>query len=95
MPAKATKRRLWKTVKGAELVEGKGEVATEQGQEQEQRSSRPKYWVSERSVGEFHRAFSFSSRVDQDSVTASLKNGVLSVVVPNAASYQAKRINVD
>lgn len=56
---------------------------------------RPKYWVSERSVGEFHRAFSFPSRVNQDEVKASLKNGILSVVIPKAPSYQAKRINVN
>ena len=61
----------------------------------QQQQHRPKYWVSERSVGEFHRAFSFPSRVDQDSVKANLKNGVLSVVVPKAPSYKAKRINVD
>ena len=60
-----------------------------------QRQPRPKYWVSERSVGEFHRAFTFPSRVDQDSVKASLKNGILSVVIPKAPSYQAKRINVE
>ena len=40
------------------------------------------YWVSERSVGEFARSFSFPNRVDQDSVKASLKNGILSVTVP-------------
>ncbi|KAI9792892.1 MAG: hypothetical protein M1833_001004 [Piccolia ochrophora] len=54
-----------------------------------------KYWVSERSVGEFHRSFSFPSRVDQDTVKASLKNGILSVVVPKAAAHQSRRINID
>lgn len=62
---------------------------------EKERAQRPKYWVSERSVGEFHRAFSFPSRVNQDEVKASLKNGILSVVIPKAPSYQAKRINVD
>ena len=60
-----------------------------------QQQHRPKYWVSERSVGEFRRAFSYPSRVDQDSVKASLKNGILSVVVPKAPSYKAKRINIE
>lgn len=54
-----------------------------------------KYWVTERSVGEFHRSFSFPSRVDQDSVKASLKNGILSVVVPKAKATQSRRINVE
>lgn len=41
-----------------------------------------RYWVSERSVGEFQRTFSFPGKVDRDAVKASLKNGILSVVVP-------------
>ena len=56
---------------------------------------RPRYWVSERSVGEFHRAFSFPSRVDQDAVKASLKNGILSVTVPKMTHHEAKRITVE
>lgn len=55
----------------------------------------PKYWVSERSVGEFHRAFTFPSRVDQDAVKAKLTNGILSVVVPKASEHKSKRINVE
>jgi len=55
----------------------------------------PKYWVSERSVGEFHRAFTFPSLVDQDKVKANLKNGVLSVVIPKATHHEAKRIMVE
>lgn len=49
-----------------------------------------KYWVSERSVGEFRRTFSFPGKVDQEAVKASLKNGILSVVVPKAAKQQRK-----
>ena len=55
----------------------------------------PKYWVSERSVGEFHRAFTFPSLVDQDAVKANLKNGILSVVIPKATHHEAKRILVE
>ena len=57
--------------------------------------SQSKYWVSERSVGEFHRTFSFPTRVDQDAVKASLKNGILSVVVPKAAAPQSKKITIE
>lgn len=49
-----------------------------------------KYWVSERSVGEFRRTFSFPGKVDQEAVKASLKNGILSIVVPKAAKQQRK-----
>lgn len=54
-----------------------------------------RYWVSERSVGEFQRTFSFPARVDQDSVKASLRNGILSIVVPKAAAPVSRRINVE
>ncbi|RAL00755.1 Hsp20/alpha crystallin family protein [Aspergillus ibericus CBS 121593] len=53
------------------------------------------YWHSERSVGEFHRTFSFPSRVSQDDVKASLKNGVLSIFVPKAAAPVAKKITIE
>ncbi|KAJ4301184.1 hypothetical protein N0V90_003275 [Kalmusia sp. IMI 367209] len=55
----------------------------------------PKYWVSERSVGEFHRSFSFPQRVDQDAVKASLKNGILSIVVPKGKALQPRRVNIE
>ncbi|KAI9724438.1 MAG: hypothetical protein M1812_000506 [Candelaria pacifica] len=54
-----------------------------------------RYWVSERSVGEFHRSFNFPSRVDQDAVKASLKNGILSIVVPKSSAPISKRINIE
>jgi HSP20 family molecular chaperone IbpA len=57
--------------------------------------NKPKYWVSERSVGEFHRSFSFPSRVDQDHVKASLKNGVLSVLVPKAKVGTPRRVEIE
>ncbi|OCL08940.1 HSP20-like chaperone [Glonium stellatum] len=55
----------------------------------------PKYWVTERSVGEFHRSFSFPTRVDQDGVKASLKNGILSIVVPKAQAPKPRKINIE
>jgi HSP20 family protein len=58
-------------------------------------SDKPRYWVSERSVGEFHRSFAFPARVDQDAVKASLKNGILSVVVPKQSAPAARKINIE
>lgn len=54
-----------------------------------------RYWVSERSIGEFHRDFSFPGRVDQDKVRASLKNGILSVVVPKVTVTGSKKITIE
>ncbi|KAK3299120.1 small heat shock protein [Chaetomium fimeti] len=54
-----------------------------------------KFWLQERSVGEFARTFSFPSRIDQDAVSASLNNGVLSVVVPKAKKHEARRVTIN
>ncbi|CRG82872.1 hypothetical protein PISL3812_00218 [Talaromyces islandicus] len=54
-----------------------------------------KFWVSERSFGEFHRSFSFPTRVDQDAVKATFKNGILSVVIPKAPHPAARKITIE
>jgi len=54
-----------------------------------------RFWASERSVGEFQRTFSFPTRVDQDNVKASLKNGILSILVPKATGSGTKKITVE
>lgn len=61
------------------------------------KSSTPQYkfWVNERSFGEFHRSFSFPTRVDQDNVKATCKNGVLSVVIPKAPHPAARKITIE
>jgi HSP20 family protein len=53
------------------------------------------FWFSERRVGEFSRSFSFTDRVDQEAVKASLKNGILSIVVPKAPKPESRRINIE
>jgi len=54
-----------------------------------------KFWIAERSVGQFSRTFSLPTRVDQDAVTASLNNGILSVVVPKARKQEGRRIAIN
>jgi len=58
------------------------------------REPEAKFWVSERSVGEFSRSFSFPERVDQDAVRASMKNGILSVIVPKARKQEKRKITI-
>jgi len=53
-----------------------------------------KYWVTERSIGEFTRMFSFPDRVDQDGVSANLKDGILTVVIPKSKKHETRRIAV-
>lgn len=54
-----------------------------------------KYWITERSVGAFHRDFAFPVRVDQDNVKASMKNGILSIVVPKLKKTQGRKIMIE
>jgi len=68
-------------------------VAT-QAETTQPQSNIPRYWVSERSTGSFQRVFNFPSRVNQEGVTASLKNGILSIVVPKAVAPGTRRIVV-
>jgi len=73
-------------------------VAPSQSQEvsqSEQQADEPNYWISERSVGSFARSFSFPQRVDQEAVKASLKDGILSIVVPKAQAPANRRINIE
>jgi len=58
-------------------------------------SPKPRYWVTERSVGSFHRTFHFPGRVDHDAVKAQLKNGILSIVVPKAKALEPKKITIN
>lgn len=61
---------------------------------QAQTQNGPKQWLSERSVGEFSRVFTFPARVDHDSVSASLSNGILAITVPKATKPMTRRIEI-
>ena len=71
---------------------GKGNHVAKQS---DTKPNAPKYWVAERSVGEFHRAFTFPSLVDQDAVKARLHNGILNVTLPKVTEQKMKRITVE
>ncbi|KAL8873746.1 MAG: hypothetical protein Q9174_000832 [Haloplaca sp. 1 TL-2023] len=64
-------------------------AAAAEGQAAEEQAQY-KYIFNERSHGHFSRTFSFPGKVDQEAVKASLKNGILSVVVPKAARQERK-----
>jgi len=55
---------------------------------------RPRYWVSERSYGSFHRSFQFPTAVDLDNVKASLTNGILEIIVPKAKAREPRKIAI-
>ncbi|KAJ8069613.1 hypothetical protein OCU04_000050 [Sclerotinia nivalis] len=76
----------------AENQEGNQQVT----KHEQEKSKEPehRYWVSERSVGEFSRSFSFPVRVNQDEVKASMKNGILSITVPKAKKQESRKIAI-
>jgi len=63
---------------------GEGAVTTTAGNKKGDDKPEEKFWVSERTVGEFARSFNFPEPVDQDNVKASMNNGILSLVIPKA-----------
>ncbi|KAH7113341.1 HSP20-like chaperone [Dactylonectria macrodidyma] len=87
----------------AGLIEGttRGGAITEGGEESKKampetkKSDKATYWLSERSVGEFSRSFNFPTQVDQESVTANFKNGILNILVPKAKKHESKRIAIN
>ncbi|KAM5356126.1 hypothetical protein ACJ41O_002772 [Fusarium nematophilum] len=71
------------------------EVSQQPKEEQKKPADKAKYWLTERSFGEFSRSFNFPTRVDQDIVSASFKDGVLTIVVPKAKKHETRRIAVN
>jgi len=53
-----------------------------------------RYFRQERPAGVFHRVVSLNVPVDRENVRATMKDGVLSVVLPKAAETRPKRIEI-
>jgi len=82
----------------ADSAQAEGTVATTSEAQPPAQASKeqPRYYFSERSVGEFARSFTFPpGSVKTDEVKASLKNGILSIIVPKASPPTSRRINVE
>jgi HSP20 family molecular chaperone IbpA len=85
------------TMHGA--IKGDGDEQNKSQAQQPERDDKhedkTKYWLAERSVGEFSRTFTFPSHVDQDSVNASFQDGILSIVVPKFKKHESRRVHID
>src|SRR6185437_1930245 len=66
-------------------VEGRLEFAKYEGMQ-------PVY--TEYNIGHYRRSFSVSGKVDQGRITAQMKDGVLTLVLPKAEEAKARRIAV-
>ncbi|KAL6885234.1 HSP20-like chaperone [Trichoderma longibrachiatum] len=79
-----------------EEAANKEQQVSKKGEEKDNKpADNAKYWLSERSVGEFSRTFSFPTRIDQDKVSANFKDGILNITIPKAAKHEPKRIAVN
>jgi HSP20 family molecular chaperone IbpA len=52
------------------------------------------YVLSEYSIGDYMRTFTLSNFIDQSSITASIKNGVLRIIMPKSESLKPRKISV-
>lgn len=78
----------------AEPKEEKAVVKKSDSKRAVQKHNGTRYWLWERSVGEFQRVFAFPERLDHDGVTARLENGILSVNVPKAKKAGKRKIEI-
>jgi HSP20 family protein len=51
-------------------------------------------YFSEYGTGDYQRAFTLTDKVDRDKIQASVKNGVLKIVLPKAETVKTKKIAV-
>lgn len=73
-------------------VEGK--LLVVKGSKKSKRETKLKYITSERSYGTFSRSFSLPSSIDPESISATFKNGVLTIEVPKAPKHTPKKIKI-
>ena len=50
--------------------------------------------LAEYGIGDYERSFTLSEEVDRDRIQASIKNGVLRIVLPKAAAARTRKIEV-
>ncbi|EQL00902.1 hypothetical protein G6O67_002532 [Ophiocordyceps sinensis] len=71
------------------------DAVAEHKPEHKKPADKAKYWLTERSIGEFSRSFNFPAHINQDGVSANFKDGILSITVPKAKKHESRRIAIN
>jgi HSP20 family protein len=72
-----------------------GDTLTIKGEKRQEREEKGENrYLSERSYGQFQRAFTLPDNVDREKIAASFANGVLTVTLPKSAKAAPKTIEV-
>jgi len=74
-----------------EIKFAEGTMTMEGQKEEDKEDERQDHLLSERRYGAFHRSFRVPEGVDADRIEATLKNGVLMVILPKTAEARKKQ----
>jgi len=81
--------------KDVEVTVASGVLTMKGEKKEEYEETKKEFYRSERSYGAFQRSFRLPEDVDQGKIEASLKKGVLTVVMPKTAEAQKKARKVE
>jgi HSP20 family protein len=77
-------------------IEVDNDILTISGRvEKEEEEKEEKFYRFERGYGEFRRQFSLPAKIDPQKVTAKVKNGVLTIILPKVEKELKKKIKVE
>jgi len=62
--------------------------------EEERKEEKKGYVLKERKSAEFSRSFMLPKNVNSEKIEASMKNGILSLVIPKAEEAKPKKIEI-
>lgn len=61
----------------------------------ERKAEEGKYFRQERPAGVFHRVINLNTPIQRDQVSATMKNGLLTVTLPKSEDIKPRSINID
>jgi HSP20 family molecular chaperone IbpA len=69
-------------------------ILTIYGKVEAQIPEKHRLYLSEYGIGDYQRVFTLNEEIDRDKIQATVKNGVLKIILPKAETVKAKKITV-